>query len=112
MNLDTILHNGATVKITRRGGPFYPGRYSLRYEGYNAWTIISHKTGIEHATGRDDLRDMVLANCIELVDPNKETRDAQLAALRAAAPLRPCNGRTEDVDGLGLFDAVRSPVML
>lgn len=42
----------------------------------------------------------------------RKAKDGQLLALRAAAPMRPCNRQTEDVDGLGLFDAVRSPVML
>ena len=38
-------------------------------------------------------------------------RGAQIAALRAAAPLRRPVAQA-DVDGLGLFDAVRSPTMI
>ncbi len=37
---------------------------------------------------------------------------AQLIALRAAAPLRPPAGRTDDLDGLALFDADRSPRLI
>jgi hypothetical protein len=111
-DIDAILHDGAHVQITRRGGPFYPGRYRLRYEGYNAWSIISAKTGIEHATGRDELRDMILGDVLEMIDPNQLAREAQLIAIRAASPMRPIDGRTADVDGLALFDAVRSPVLL
>ncbi len=37
---------------------------------------------------------------------------AQLIALRAAAPLRPPAGRTDDLDGLALFDVDRSPRLI
>ena len=39
-------------------------------------------------------------------------RDQQEIALRSKQPLRPLQGTTNDVDGLALFDAVRSPAML
>lgn len=39
----------------------------------------------------------------------KRDRDRQLAELKARSPLRPVAGRTQDVDGLALFDAARQP---
>lgn len=109
MNIDTILHDGAHVKVTRRGGPFFPGRYRLRYERLNAWSIISSATGIDHATHRDELREMIDGGILEMIDPNQIAREAQIVAIRAASPMRPVDGRTAAIDGLALFDAVRSP---
>jgi len=45
----------------------------------------------------------------EPVEAAEITRDQQLVQLRAASPMRPVAGRTDDIDGLGLFDAVRQP---
>ncbi len=46
------------------------------------------------------------------VDPEIARKQAQLVAIRAASPMRPIDGRTADVDGLALFDAVRSPCLI
>ena len=38
--------------------------------------------------------------------------EVQLLQLAAASPMRPIDGHTADVDGLALFDVVRSPQLL
>ena len=45
-------------------------------------------------------------------DPDIARKQAQIVAIRAASPMRPIDGRTADVDGLALFDAVRSPCLI
>lgn len=42
-------------------------------------------------------------------EARKIRSDRQRAQLRAAAPMRPANGGSHDVDGLPLFDKVRQP---
>jgi hypothetical protein len=64
------------------------------------------------AAGR---RDPEMMHIIPVRQPDHRPmtdRDRQLVALRANSPMRPCDGRTADVDGLGLFDAVRQPPLL
>jgi hypothetical protein len=112
MEIETILHSGAQVEITRFAGPFAPGRYRLRHERLDAWSIISMKTGLDYATHRDQLRDMINANALQKIDPNQIAKEAQIIALRLASPIRPLDRTSAPVDGLALFDAVRSPCML
>ena len=45
----------------------------------------------------------------KLGDPDVARKQAELVRIRAASPMRPIDGRTADIDGLALFDVVRSP---
>jgi hypothetical protein len=51
-------------------------------------------------------------NAVEPINPDIARKQAQIVAIRAASPMRPIHGRTADVDGLALFDAVRSPCLI
>jgi hypothetical protein len=54
-------------------------------------------------------QDLIKKGLQQLGNPDAARKQAELLRLRAASPMRPVNGRTADVDGLGLFDTVRSP---
>lgn len=49
---------------------------------------------------------------VEASAAHQRSDESQRLQLAAASPMRPVGGRTADVDGLALFDAVRSPVLL
>lgn len=51
-------------------------------------------------------RQLVLVDAAQHRTDNNQAQRLQLAA---ASPMRPTGGRTADLDGLALFDAVRSP---
>lgn len=53
-------------------------------------------------TKTDPLRTLIIGKA-------QAESDRQLAQLRATSPLRPADGLTHDVDGLGLFDHARQP---
>lgn len=57
----------------------------------------------------NDQPDLIKQGLQQLGNPDAARKQAELLRLRAAAPIRPTDGRTADVDGLGLFDTVRSP---
>jgi hypothetical protein len=56
-------------------------------------------------------QDLIKQGLQQLGNPDAARKQAELLRLRAASPMRPVDGRTADIDGLALFDTVRSPTM-
>ena len=60
----------------------------------------------------NDQPDLIKQGLQQLGNPDLARKQAEMIRLRAASPMRPIAGRTADVDGLGLFDTVRSPNLI
>lgn len=106
--LPNYMHDGARLKIIHSGAPYGLGEYVLTIHGDN-WALTHQKYASSYILSARDLIDLDRGNAIVPVDPAVARKQAQLIAIRAASPMRPIDGRTADVDGLALFDAVRSP---
>lgn len=105
---------GDIVHFRDDKNPEIAGRYRLDVKddepGYFAFTLL--RTGKAHML----IKPCVLIEweergTITLIDPAELERDRKALELRTLAPLRGRRAQA-DVDGLGLFDRVRSPTML
>lgn len=104
---------GDIVHFRDDKNPEIAGRYRLDLkdgeDGYFAFTLL--RTGKAHML----IKPCVLIEweelgTITLIDPRDIERDRKALELRNLAPLRP-RARQADVDGLALFDSVRSPTL-
>lgn len=104
---------GDIVHFRDDKNPEIAGRYRLDVKadepGYFAFTLL--RTGKAHML----IKPCVLIEwqergTITLIDPAELERDRAVLELRRLAPLRSMAAQA-DVDGLALFDSVRSPAM-
>lgn len=108
--LPNYMHDGARLKIIHSGAPFGLGQYVLTIHGDN-WKLTHQKYASSYIVSTRDLIDLDRGNAIAPVDPDIARKQAQIVAIRVASPMRPIEGRTASIDGLALFDAVRSPAL-
>lgn len=107
---------GDIVHFRDDKNPEIAGRYRLDLKdgepGYFAFTLL--RTGKAHMLIKPCvLIDWEQQGIITPIEPADIERDRKALELRSLAPLR-CRRATgqADVDGLALFDAVRSPAMI
>ena len=117
MYAPNFIKHGRYVMIGRNDYDIPAASYRLTYAALpgctgKAWSLVNEHSGIDIATCYDELVSLANAERMFPIDPNFAKRDRTIIQARLQSPLRPVDGRTADVDGLGLFDAVRSPVML
>ena len=96
-----FITDGQLVQLDRAWADIPAGRYTLRHESGDAWTLERMDVASGPATNRDELAAMARQNSLRPLDSAAITREAQLLALRAAAPMRP-RGTTHSADVIGL----------
>lgn len=119
--LDWQPKAGDVIHYRRAGGStLTTGRYRLEAAGRADFPSLLALVGItcadEGSATPRQLIELEAAGIVTPIDPAELERDRQVLEHKAKAPLR---GRAmrpqlpqDDVDGLALFDAVRSPAML
>lgn len=105
--------DGSVIHLSRHNWYQLPaGRYTLReFEGRGVFNIETSDGPI--AVTVPDLQFQHRNGHLTPIDPAELERDRKALELRTLAPLRSRRAMPQaDVDGLALFDSVRSPAML